>query len=362
MFFFSFLNIVVDFHRPVDDYDLSFKIPYFAYFYSQYSTGGITDSWKKFKLKYEEDESVALAEIECENNQALCHIQLDHLQLPVVLPIRRGIPQKSFIPQNSEDLEKLLLQESDYNRSRLCRQLPNEFFTYPTIIYNTTKDLDIACSEALEAAYDSPKAYQYFYVQKSTKESLYYDTGYNFFQIYIGNVPKTELHDAIYEYTMVPLRPVDLEKAKNLKRRVALFVSDSIFDLLQFEHDASLVTEGSYVGRISISDFNETFGETYQIMNDELPALLLFSKGMTKWMIMPNIGKEQMNMTKLFIDHQNGDYDTQMLFEMEAVKVIDYSKYYYLSIVIMSVLIVISFMLTTLKCIFCQKQAQTKVE
>lgn len=356
MFFLLFLNIIVDFERPRDDFDYSFDRPFFAFYKSEKSNGFLTHEWNKFKMKYGEDENVVLAEIDCDKQADFCQYQLDNPEKSVILPIRRGNPLLNVHLNNMNDLEQRLQVELNYNRSRTCRLFPDEFFLHPLLIYNTTKDPTIACEEAISLAPDTPKAYKSLYIQKSKNEGLYFDSSFHQFNIIKGEVPNDVMHDAIFEYSMLQLYPVDFERAKKSKRRVALFVTNSVEDLYPYQKEVYLAIETTLIPRISLVDFNDRFRESnFQLMVDELPALSLFSKDFKSCMVLPNFAKEQQNLTKLFLEFSNGDYDDQMLISLDPEEKTDYRAYYYLSLIILSIMIVISFIFTTIKVLLCRK-------
>ena len=359
MIFFCFLTIFVDFKRALKDFDLSFKMPFFAYYIPENrEKGSIYNDWERFKDEYENDESIALTEIDCFQQPALCEIQLEK-KPPVIAPIRRSIPVQGVTPSNYNELVNALEVEKQYDRSRLCREFPNEYFTVPLLLYNTTRDIDTACKEALELAKEAPEAYKYLYIQKSSSETIQFISGYHKFQVN-KTINNATIRQSVLEYAMLPLDILEMERAEASERRVAFYISDDYKDIIPFERDSLLVAEKAMTGRMTVTDFNDRYSEVYELSEEETPALMMFSQGMKKWMIIPNFAKEYQNVTKLLLDFSKGDFDSQMLFDRDFVKTVNYTPYYVKALTILSIVIIFSFIFSIIRNMYCRKP--TKIE
>ena len=367
MFIFSIIAGLIKFDRPLRDYDSSFTQPYFVFFYKdRREESHLNDIWNKFKDKYQDDESVTLTEINCDGKQAgLCNLQLQTNRFPIIAAVRRAVVFPLDNIYTEDDLENEYKNEENYNRERLCRLFPSEIFTYPYVIYNTTKDYVEACNEAIEAAPDVENAHKYIYIQKAKEESLYVKTGYSSFTIKDGPT-KENLKYCISEFRYMQLQELELAQALQSQRRVAIFITNYVDDIVKYEVDASTNSETTLVTRITSTDFNQELGNIHYV-NDttELPALVLFNEDKDKWMVIPKINDEKLNMSKVFADQANGDYDDQMHFDIEVKELINYKKKYTKIIYIMSIVIVVSFVAVILKSLICHKHQasqQNKIE
>ena len=356
----TILTITINFQSPHNDYDLSFTHPYYALFYRE--SHNQLYFWETFKEKYSSDDSVVMAEIDCASRlMGLCHIQHIPEKLPMIALVRRTVVIPLNDIQSLNDLEAHVQKEMEYDRSRMCRIFPNEFYISPVIVYNTTKKLEDACESAIESS-PNINAWKYLYVQKSNKESLSVVSNTKKFKIQ-KDVTNETLHDTIVDYSMAPLHATSITEAERSKRRVVYFVIDTLDAIIPYERAATLAMEHTLTARMSSDEFNQIFGEIRELSTEELPSLLLFSQGMKKWMIIPNFDKERLNISKVFQDHVSGDYDSQMFFDtIKKEPGLDPKVVFNTIILVFSVIIILSIIIVLIKNLICKGYQDTKLE
>lgn len=285
-------------------------------------------AWLEFMDRYEHDEDILIAEVDCYNQRKVANLLASVDGYPTIMSVENGVFKEIRVTRTAAAFaEKAEELKVIFGRSSCKIVNTDNKIVYPAFVLRTVGNTTSACdtiSQVSGAASWDKKDFYVMQAEIGAESDFAFYTSANMSTQCMDNSTDAMVK-FVRDRAVKNLGDWELKDVLSNSRNIVFILYENGVSLISVKAVLNQNSDRFLFGKIDIKEFNRRIRNMENISNIDLPALLFYEKEKDAFRLVPGLSNDS-KFKKAITDARNGVIDDKIIVNLDFFNVAENSN------------------------------------